>query len=176
VPGENAALGFAPQEAGNHLFGSAISAGPDRTTGAGARGVPQIVSIGRYDLVALVGWHPVPAHLDGLPSHAHNRLLSSVVLDAEGLAAFLGEVRAACPPNVRFWTSTRIATTRPSARRRWPWWMPGWPRASGPDPDPAFTNRIRFRRQIVDLLMFLANAVRAFPMGRPPLRLQICRL
>jgi uncharacterized protein (UPF0261 family) len=139
-----AVLDFAPQEVGNHLFGSAISAGPDRMTSAGARGVPQIVSIGCYDLVDLVGWHPVPAHLEGLPGHAHNRLLSSVVLDAEarrkvaraimgklaaaqgevvfllpiqggnewdraggplenaaGLAAFVAEIRAACPANVR---------------------------------------------------------------------------
>ena len=139
-----AVLDFAPQEVGNHLFGSAISAGPDRMTSAGARGVPQIVSIGCYDLVDLVGWHPLPTHLEGLPGHAHNRLLSSVVLDAEGrrkvaraimgklasakgevvfllplqggnewdrdggplcdadgLAAFVAEIRAACPPNVR---------------------------------------------------------------------------
>lgn len=139
-----AVLDFAPQEIGNHLFGSAITAGPDRMTAAGARGTPQIVSIGCYDLVDLVGWHPLPAHLQGLPSHAHNRLLSSVVLDAEArrkvaraitgklaaargevvfllptqggnewdraggplcdpdaLAAFVAEIREACPPNVR---------------------------------------------------------------------------
>lgn len=137
-------MDFAPQEVGNHLFGSAITAGPNRLTGAGRRGVPQIISIGCCDLVDLVGWHPLPAHLEGLPGHAHNRLLSSVVLDgegrrkvarammdklaaakgdvvfllptrggnewdreggplcdAEGLAAFVAEVRAACPPNVR---------------------------------------------------------------------------
>lgn len=139
-----AVLDFAPQEVGNHLFGSAITAGAGRMMAAGARGVPQLVSIGCYDLVDLVGWHPLPAHLEGLPGHAHNRLLSSVVLDgegrrkvaqaimgklaaakgevvfllpsrggnewdreggplcdAEGLAAFLAEVRAACPSNVR---------------------------------------------------------------------------
>ena len=78
-----AVLDFAPQEVGNHLFGSAISAGPDRMTSAGAKGIPQVVSIGCYDLVDLVGWHPKPAHLQGLPDHAHNRLLSSVVLDGE---------------------------------------------------------------------------------------------
>ncbi|MBL9046127.1 MAG: Tm-1-like ATP-binding domain-containing protein [Tabrizicola sp.] len=139
-----AVLDFAPQEVGNHLFGSAISAGADRMTSAGANGIPQIVSIGCYDLVDLVGWQPKPAHLEGLPDHAHNRLLSSVVLDAEarrkvartimgklarakgetvfilptqggnewdreggplhdaeGLAAFVQEIRTACPPNVR---------------------------------------------------------------------------
>jgi uncharacterized protein (UPF0261 family) len=139
-----AVLDFAPQEVGNHLFGSAITAGPERMTAAGAKGIPQIISIGCYDLVDLVGWHPMPAHLEGLPGHAHNRLLSSVVLnaegrrkvaraimgklatakgevvfllptkggnewdrdggplcDAEGLAAFVEEVRMACPPKVR---------------------------------------------------------------------------
>lgn len=79
-----AVMDFAPQEVGNHLFGSAISAGADRMTNAGAQGIPQIVSIGCYDLVDLVGWNPRPAHLEGLPDHAHNRLLSSVVLDADG--------------------------------------------------------------------------------------------
>ncbi|MEY3306970.1 MAG: hypothetical protein RLZZ413_1008 [Pseudomonadota bacterium] len=75
-----AVLDFAPQEVGNHLFGSAISAGPDRMTAAGQKGVPQIVSIGCHDLVDLVGWHPVPDRFRDSPFHAHNRILSSVVL------------------------------------------------------------------------------------------------
>jgi len=138
-----AVLDFAPQEVGNHLHGSAISAGPERMTAAGRRGIPQILSIGCYDLVDLVGWHPVPAHLRDRPAHAHNRLITSVVMtpderrqmartmaarmagatgpaafvlplrggnewdrpegplhDAEGLAAFVDEVRRTCPPNV----------------------------------------------------------------------------
>lgn len=76
-----AVLDFAPQEVGNHLFESAISAGPDRLTAAGARGVPQAVSIGCYDLIDFVGWNPLPERFAVNPSHAHNRLLSSVVLD-----------------------------------------------------------------------------------------------
>ena len=76
-----AVLDFAPQEVGNHLFGSAISAGPDRLTAAGARGVPQAVSIGCYDLIDYVGWNPLPDRFASNPSHAHNRLLSSVVLN-----------------------------------------------------------------------------------------------
>lgn len=139
-----AVMDFAPQEVGNHMLGSAISAGPDRMTAAGKAGVPQIVSIGCYDLVDLVGWHPIPEPLQGRPAHAHNRLLTSVVMtpderrqmaremahrlamaqgpavlilptrggnewdrpegplhDAEGLAAFVDEMRATCPPNVR---------------------------------------------------------------------------
>jgi len=75
-----AVLDFAPQEVGNHLHGSAISAGPDRMTNAGKAGIPQIVSIGCYDLVDLVGWHEMPAHLKDRPAHAHNRLLTSVIM------------------------------------------------------------------------------------------------
>ncbi|WP_420569629.1 Tm-1-like ATP-binding domain-containing protein [Thalassovita sp.] len=138
-----AVLDFAPQEVGNHLMGSAISAGEDRMTNAGKAGVPQIVSIGCYDLVDLVGWHPVPPKLADQDLHAHNRLLTSVSMtiaqrremartickklsvatgptvlllplqggnewdrpggileDAEGLAAFIEELRANCPDNV----------------------------------------------------------------------------
>jgi uncharacterized protein (UPF0261 family) len=136
-------MDFAPQEVGNHLFGSAISAGPDRMTGAGRAGVPQMVAPGCYDLVDLVGWQPRPARFASHAAHAHNRLLSSVMLnaderrlmaramceklghatgpvtlflplegcnewdraggplaDAEGLAAFMGEIRAVCPEHI----------------------------------------------------------------------------
>jgi uncharacterized protein (UPF0261 family) len=75
-----AVMDFAPQEVGNHLHGSSISAGPDRMTAAGRAGIPQIVSIGCYDLVDLVGWQPIPPALSDRPAHAHNRLLTSVVL------------------------------------------------------------------------------------------------
>ncbi|MCC5999241.1 MAG: Tm-1-like ATP-binding domain-containing protein [Pararhodobacter sp.] len=78
-----AVMDFAPQEVGNHLHGSAISAGPDRMTAAGRAGVPQIVSMGCYDLIDLVGWQPLPAHLQDRPAHAHNRLLTSVIMSPD---------------------------------------------------------------------------------------------
>lgn len=87
-----AVFDFAPQEVANHLFGSAISAGPDRMCGAGRAGIPQLVSIGCYDLVDLVGWHPMPAQLAGRPAHAHNRLLTSVVQTAEERVALAGVI------------------------------------------------------------------------------------
>lgn len=74
---------FATQEVSNHLFGSSVSAGASRMTAAGLSGTPQIVAPGCYDLVDLVGWQPVPEALSDLPKHAHNRLLTSVVLDAD---------------------------------------------------------------------------------------------
>ena len=78
-----AVMDFAPQEVGNHLMGSTISAGADRMTGAGRSGTPQIVSIGCYDLVDFVGWQDVPPKLAGQEVHAHNRLLSSVMMTAD---------------------------------------------------------------------------------------------
>ncbi|MCB1329342.1 MAG: Tm-1-like ATP-binding domain-containing protein [Maritimibacter sp.] len=138
-----AVMDFAPQEVGNHIMGSSITAGPDRMTHAGAAGIPQIVAPGCYDLVDFVGWQDPPAKLAGQEVHAHNRLLSSVLMtpeqrremaralcdrmagakgpvvfllplqgcnewdrpggplcDPEGLAAFVDEIRSACPANV----------------------------------------------------------------------------
>lgn len=74
-----AVMDFAPQEVGNHLFGSAISAGTDRMENAGRAGIPQLISIGCYDLIDFVGWQPLPEAFKDTPAHAHNRLLTSVV-------------------------------------------------------------------------------------------------
>lgn len=73
-------MDFAPQEVGNHMMGSSITAGPDRMTNAGAAGLPQIIAPGCYDLVDFVGWQDPPARLAGQEVHAHNRLLSSVMM------------------------------------------------------------------------------------------------
>ncbi len=75
-------MDFATQEIGNFIHGSAVHAGQSRLTAAGLNGTPQMVSCGCYDLVDLVGWQPRPAQLKGLPEHAHNRLLTAVILDA----------------------------------------------------------------------------------------------
>jgi uncharacterized protein (UPF0261 family) len=72
---------FCTQELGNHVHGSNISAGADRLTNAGKNGTPQIVSGGCYDLVDIVGWQGVPDKWANHPSHTHNRLITSVVLN-----------------------------------------------------------------------------------------------
>lgn len=75
-------MDFATQEVGNHLMGG-LSAGADRLTNAGASATPQIVAPACYDLVDMVGWKPLPERMSHKPAHDHNRLLKSVVLDAE---------------------------------------------------------------------------------------------
>ncbi|MEP1538751.1 MAG: Tm-1-like ATP-binding domain-containing protein [Paracoccaceae bacterium] len=73
---------FCTQELGNHVQGSNISAGADRLTNAGANGTPQIVAPGCYDLVDVVGWKPIDDKWANHMKHAHNRLLTSIVLQA----------------------------------------------------------------------------------------------
>jgi uncharacterized protein (UPF0261 family) len=89
-----AVLDFAPQEVGNHLFGSAISAGAGRMTGAGLRGTPQMVSIGCYDLIDFVGWQPLPEAFKDTPAHAHNRLLTSVLMTSDQRRTLAREICA----------------------------------------------------------------------------------
>ena len=74
---------FCTQELGNHAHGSNISAGADRLTNAGLKGTPQLVAPGCYDLVDIVGWQGVPEKWAEHPSHAHNRLITSIVLNNE---------------------------------------------------------------------------------------------
>ena len=75
-----AVMDFCTQELGNHIHGSSISAGETRLKGAGRVGIPQIVAPGCYDLVDVIGWQELAAKWDGYPTHAHNRLITSVVL------------------------------------------------------------------------------------------------
>ncbi|MEM7188508.1 MAG: Tm-1-like ATP-binding domain-containing protein [Pseudomonadota bacterium] len=78
-----AVFDFCTQELGNHVHGSKISAGPDRLTNAGRKGTPQLVAPGCHDLVDFVGWEGTPDKWSDHIVHAHNRLISSVVLNAE---------------------------------------------------------------------------------------------
>jgi uncharacterized protein (UPF0261 family) len=74
---------FCTQELGNHVHGSNTSAGADRLTNAGLNGTPQLVAPGCYDLVDVVGWQGIPAKWSDHMMHAHNRLITSIVLNVE---------------------------------------------------------------------------------------------
>jgi len=77
-----AVFDFATQEVGNHMMGG-LSAGSDRLTNAGRAGIPQLVAPGCIDLIDFVGWQPLPERFKDTPSHAHNRLLTSIVLEPD---------------------------------------------------------------------------------------------
>jgi uncharacterized protein (UPF0261 family) len=72
-----AVLDFSLQELANHLGGSVVTSGPDRLTGAGRSGTPQLVAPGAVDMVDFPAWQPVPAALAGRAVHVHNRLIAS---------------------------------------------------------------------------------------------------
>ncbi|MCB1339035.1 MAG: Tm-1-like ATP-binding domain-containing protein [Maritimibacter sp.] len=131
-----AVLDFAPQELGNHIMGSSVSAGPDRMTGAGRAGTPQLVSIGCYDLVDFVGWQAVPAKLAGQELHAHNRLLSSVMMTADQRREM---ARAMCD---RLATAKGPVTLLLPTRGGNEWDRPGGP-LSDPEALAAFIDALR---------------------------------
>lgn len=95
-------MDFCPQELGNHIHGSNISAGADRLTNAGRHGTPQIISAGCYDLVDFIGWQGVAEKWKDHMVHAHNRLISSVVLNNDErrdvASAFCGQMKTATAP------------------------------------------------------------------------------
>ena len=95
-----AVMDFSLQELANHLGGSVVTSGPDRLRGAGRAGVPQIVAPGATDMVDYPAWDNCPPRWAGRPSHAHNRLIASVCIDATmrrevagAIAARLAEAR-----------------------------------------------------------------------------------
>ena len=68
------------QEFTNHIHGSEVSSGENRLTAAGQNGIPQICAPGCHDLVDLICWQEMPEKWKNHPYHAHNRLISSIVL------------------------------------------------------------------------------------------------
>jgi uncharacterized protein (UPF0261 family) len=75
-----AVLDLCLAEVENEMHGSVVTAGPNRLTAAGARGVPQIVAPGATDMVDFQTWRPLPPKYADRPYHAHNRLLASITM------------------------------------------------------------------------------------------------
>ncbi len=59
-------------ELADELVGGVLSAGPDRLTAAGMRGIPQVVSVGALDMVNFHGIDTVPERFRGRKLHRHN--------------------------------------------------------------------------------------------------------
>ncbi|TNF22900.1 MAG: UPF0261 family protein [Rhodobacteraceae bacterium] len=76
-------MDFSLQELVNMLHGSLVSAGPDRLSGAGRSGTPQMVAPGASDILDLAGWQEIPARFRDRAFHPHNRLIKSVGFNAE---------------------------------------------------------------------------------------------
>ena len=95
-----AVMDFSLQELVNELAGSCVTAGANRLTGAGLAGTPQIVAPGATDMVDYPSWTACPPQFNGQATHAHNRLISSVLIDgpmrrsvARAIGQRLGQAR-----------------------------------------------------------------------------------
>lgn len=88
------ALDLALPEVGNLMVGSVANSGPDRLTGAGLAGIPQIVAPGCADLIDFAGWQEIPAAYADRPFHAHNRLIKSSALSCEERRALVRDIAA----------------------------------------------------------------------------------
>jgi uncharacterized protein (UPF0261 family) len=85
-------MDFSLQEMVNQMGGSVVSAGPHRLMGAGLNAVPMIVAPGATDLVDYPAWGAMPERFADKPSHAHNRLIASVGIDAQMRGEFAQEL------------------------------------------------------------------------------------
>ena len=65
-------LDITTTELADELVGGVLSAGPDRLTAAGKRGIPQVVSVGALDMVNFHGIDTVPERFRGRKLHRHN--------------------------------------------------------------------------------------------------------
>lgn len=89
-----AVMDFALPEISNLMVGSVVNSGPDRLTGAGAMGIPQIVAPGCADLIDFAGWQDIPDTYADRPFHAHNRLIKSSGLSGTERRAVVRDVVA----------------------------------------------------------------------------------
>jgi uncharacterized protein (UPF0261 family) len=65
-------LDITTTELADELVGGVLSAGPERLTAAGRRGVPQVVSVGATDMVNFHAWDTVPERFRQRRLHRHN--------------------------------------------------------------------------------------------------------
>lgn len=89
-----AVMDFSQQELSNLVGGSVVHSGADRLTGAGARGIPQLVAPGCADLIDFAGWQDIPPAYADRPFHAHNRLIKSAALSGEERRGIAREMAA----------------------------------------------------------------------------------
>jgi uncharacterized protein (UPF0261 family) len=83
-------LDITTTELADELVGGILSAGPDRLTAAGEKGIPQVVSVGALDMVNFGPRETVPSKFEGRKFHVHNASVTLMRTTAEENAK-LGE-------------------------------------------------------------------------------------
>ncbi|MGE5483592.1 MAG: Tm-1-like ATP-binding domain-containing protein [Ignavibacteriales bacterium] len=82
-------LDITTHEIGDHLLGGVLSAGPDRLTAAGEKGIPQVVAPGGLDLINFGPRDTVPerlikeTHLPGRGLYVHNPTVTCVGVSSD---------------------------------------------------------------------------------------------
>lgn len=85
-------LDITTTELADELFGGVLSAGPDRLTAAGRRGVPQVVSVGATDMVNFHAWDTVPDRFRQRLLYRHNASVTLMRTTAEENAQLGAEI------------------------------------------------------------------------------------
>lgn len=136
-------LDITTHEVGDELLGGVLPAGPDRLTGAGKKGIPQVVSVGGLDIINFGAPETVPprlieeteARVPGRGVYYHNPTVTAVGVSL-GEAELVGRTvaeklngaggpTALCVP-MRGWGAVDLAAPDPAL---------GWP---GPGPGPVW--------------------------------------
>ncbi len=91
-------LDITTTELADELVGGILSAGPDRLTAAGRRGVPQVISVGALDMVNFGPPETIPAKFRERQFHQHNpsvTLMRTTVAENSRLGEEIGRKAAA---------------------------------------------------------------------------------
>jgi uncharacterized protein (UPF0261 family) len=134
-------LDITTHEISDELFGGVLSAGPDRLTAAGRKGIPQVVSVGGLDLINFGARETLPRKyeeeldLPGRAIYVHNPTVTAVGVTMDEAHTLGREVAAklntATGPTVlcvpmRGWGAVDVAVADKAL---------GW---AGPDPGPVW--------------------------------------
>jgi uncharacterized protein (UPF0261 family) len=85
-------LDITTTEISDELVGGFLTAGPNRLTAAGRRGVPQIVSVGATDMVNFYGPDTVPERFRGRQLYQHNANVTLMRTSASECAAIGADI------------------------------------------------------------------------------------
>ncbi len=103
-------LDITTTELADELVGGFLSAGPERLTAAGKRGIPQVVSAGALDMVNFHGIDTVPAAFRNRTLYRHNAnvtLMRTTAAECMELGRILGRKLAAAQGPTRFLFPTK---------------------------------------------------------------------